>query len=288
MPGPGDEIAPGAGGHGHLRASRADRERVIGALKAAFVQGRLAKDEFDLRVSQTFASRTYAELAALTADLPAGLTAAKPSPPARAPGGRAVVRPGRVATAAAALYAGAWTYLLFLAPHPGENPWTRPLILDGTVVCLGIVIFCVAAIFLRRREGRTAANRSTPGSRSAANSSKVITPPPLGFRSLHAMARRSAVTWEGTSRSGGLLRGRGLTRASPDSRGCSAAAGGYGTSRRTLSVSSVRTAQVSSVSSLCSCGPRKSFTLSAISSRLQRTRYMCRAAVPAQRPVSSA
>jgi Domain of unknown function (DUF1707) len=155
MPGPGDEIAPGAGGHGHLRASRADREQVIGALKAAFVQGRLAKDEFDLRVSQTFASRTYAELAALTADLPAGLTAAKPSPSARAPGGRAVVRPGRVATAAAALYAGAWTYLLFLAPHPGENPWTRPLILDGTVVCLGIVIFCVAAIFLRRREGRS-------------------------------------------------------------------------------------------------------------------------------------
>ena len=49
MPGPGDEIAPGAGGHGHLRASRADREQVIGALKAAFVQGRLAKDEFELR-----------------------------------------------------------------------------------------------------------------------------------------------------------------------------------------------------------------------------------------------
>jgi hypothetical protein len=155
MPGPGDEIAPGAGGHGHLRASRADREQVIGALKAAFVQGRLAKDEFDLRVSQTFASRTYAELAALTADLPAGLTAAKPSPSARAPGGRAVVRPGRVATAAAALYAGAWTYLLFLAPHPGENPWTRPLILDGTVVCLGIVILFVAAVFLKPRERRS-------------------------------------------------------------------------------------------------------------------------------------
>src|SRR6516165_7757729 len=76
MAGPGDGIAAGAGGRGHLRASHADREQVIGTLKAGFVQGRLAKDEFDLRVGQTFASRTYAELAAVTADLPAGLTAA--------------------------------------------------------------------------------------------------------------------------------------------------------------------------------------------------------------------
>ena len=71
--GPGDEIAAGAGGRGHLRASRADREQVIGTLKAAFVQGRLTKDELDLRVGQALAPRTYAELGALTADLPAGL-----------------------------------------------------------------------------------------------------------------------------------------------------------------------------------------------------------------------
>ena len=31
-------------------------------LKAAFVQGRVTKDEFDARVGQAFASRTYAEL----------------------------------------------------------------------------------------------------------------------------------------------------------------------------------------------------------------------------------
>jgi hypothetical protein len=71
--GPGDEKAASAAGRGHLRASHADREQVIGTLKAAFIQGRLAKDELDLRVSQAFTSRTYAELAALTADLPAGL-----------------------------------------------------------------------------------------------------------------------------------------------------------------------------------------------------------------------
>ena len=78
MAGPGDEIAAAAAGRGHLRTSHADREQVVEILKAAFVQGRLAKDEFDLRVSQTFASRTYAEIAALTADLPAGLIRANP------------------------------------------------------------------------------------------------------------------------------------------------------------------------------------------------------------------
>ena len=73
MAGPGSEMTPGAAGFGHLRASHADREQVIGTLKAAFVQGRLAKEEFDQRVSQTFSSRTYADLAAVTADLPARL-----------------------------------------------------------------------------------------------------------------------------------------------------------------------------------------------------------------------
>jgi hypothetical protein len=71
-------MAAATAGRGRLRASHADREHVVDVLKAAFVQGRLAKDEFDMRVGQTFASRTYAELAALTADIPAGLIGAQP------------------------------------------------------------------------------------------------------------------------------------------------------------------------------------------------------------------
>jgi hypothetical protein len=74
--GPGDELE--AAGHRHLRASHADREQVIGTLKTAFVQGRLAKDELDVRAGQAFTARTDAELAALTADLPAGLADAVP------------------------------------------------------------------------------------------------------------------------------------------------------------------------------------------------------------------
>ena len=75
----GDEMAARAGDRGRLRASHADREQVIGTLKAAFVQGLLDKDEFDLRVGQTFASRTYADLAAVTAGIAAGPCASKPS-----------------------------------------------------------------------------------------------------------------------------------------------------------------------------------------------------------------
>jgi len=63
-----------ATGRGQLRAAHADRDQVVAALQAAFVQGRLNKDELDARVGQALASRTYAELAALTADLPAGPT----------------------------------------------------------------------------------------------------------------------------------------------------------------------------------------------------------------------
>jgi len=68
-----------------LRASRADRERVIDLLKAAFTQDRLGRDEFDTRIGQALAARTYGELAAVTADIPAELIAALPRhPPARA------------------------------------------------------------------------------------------------------------------------------------------------------------------------------------------------------------
>jgi Domain of unknown function (DUF1707) len=79
MAGPRNEMEAGAG-RGWMRASHADREQVISVLKTAFVQGMLDKDEFDLRVGQAFASRTYADLALITADIPAGLTVAERTP----------------------------------------------------------------------------------------------------------------------------------------------------------------------------------------------------------------
>src|SRR5438067_11177990 len=89
MTDPEGERAAAAGGRGRLRASRADRERVIELLKVAFVQGRLAQDELDTRVGLALASRTYGDLADLTADIPAGSAAAEPAaesaPPAAGP-----------------------------------------------------------------------------------------------------------------------------------------------------------------------------------------------------------
>jgi len=68
-----------------LRAADTDREQVIGALQAAFTQGRLTEDEFAARAGQAFAAWTYADLAALTADIPAGPAAAPlPGRPVRA------------------------------------------------------------------------------------------------------------------------------------------------------------------------------------------------------------
>jgi hypothetical protein len=67
-----------AGELGQLRSSHADREQAVDVLKAAFVHGRLSKDEFDLRVGQVLVSQTYADLDAVTADIPVGVTSAQP------------------------------------------------------------------------------------------------------------------------------------------------------------------------------------------------------------------
>ena len=85
---PHDPDSGWAAGGGHMRASDADRERVVDALKAAFVQGRLSKSELVRRAGQALESRTYAELAGTTAGIPAGRAATapprQPASPARA------------------------------------------------------------------------------------------------------------------------------------------------------------------------------------------------------------
>jgi hypothetical protein len=61
---------------------------VVELLKSAFVEGRLAKDEFDERVGQAMSSRTYADLAMLTEDIP-------PPPPRQVVRARPRPRPRR-------------------------------------------------------------------------------------------------------------------------------------------------------------------------------------------------
>lgn len=73
MAGPEDERAAAVSGRSDPRATRAGRRQAADLLKAAFALGWLTKDEFDARICWARASRTYAELAAVTADVPAGL-----------------------------------------------------------------------------------------------------------------------------------------------------------------------------------------------------------------------
>ena len=55
----------------NLRASHADRDRVVDALRVAAGDGRLSAEELDSRLETALSARTMGELAELTADLPA-------------------------------------------------------------------------------------------------------------------------------------------------------------------------------------------------------------------------
>jgi hypothetical protein len=139
---------------GHLRASHVDREQVISALKTAFVQGRLAKDEFDARVGQALASRTRAELAVITADIPVG--PAGPAGPAGStgplgpvdarPAGPVLgVRAGMCVTALAAVLAA----VLWVAATAGSAAAGA-----AALAVSGVVIFTVSVTGYQMRESR--------------------------------------------------------------------------------------------------------------------------------------
>jgi len=55
-----------------MLAASADRERATDVLRASFAEGRLTQAEYDDRAARVYAARTYGELGALIADLPAG------------------------------------------------------------------------------------------------------------------------------------------------------------------------------------------------------------------------
>ena len=53
-----------------IRASDKERESVVDVLRDAYTDGRLTLEEFDERTSAAYASKTWADLRELTADLP--------------------------------------------------------------------------------------------------------------------------------------------------------------------------------------------------------------------------
>jgi hypothetical protein len=154
MAGPVDEVAAAESrSRGEFRASDADREQVISALKAAFVQGRLTGDELGARVDRVYASPAYAELAEVIADIPTALTGARsPRAPWRATKiawwfEYAVFMPGIVA-------------VLFLPGGPGTTGWTL-LILAATFY----LIFWLLGVYMMvaaRRAKRSAGQPLPP------------------------------------------------------------------------------------------------------------------------------
>jgi hypothetical protein len=156
---PGYEVAPGAGGHGRLRATHVDREQASDVLKTAFVQGRLDRDEFGLRVDRALASRTYADLAAITADIPARLGRARPPEPARGSGSKKAVVAMAGATGA---LIGIWPVMM-LAP-----PWPRyvlPVALVWFVLAMVVPTGWLVLLhhWLDKRAGRQSAQGAATG-----------------------------------------------------------------------------------------------------------------------------
>jgi hypothetical protein len=153
-------------GRGEFRASHADREHVINTLKAAFIEGMLSKDEFDQRVAQAFGSRTYAELAPITADLHVAPVAARSSELARPQGEASALRPGQVLAAVTAVYASIWAFAWF-PPWPLDAEGDPPRALIFLVFSATFIYIFVSAImvgnmlaeWIQRRSG----GRPAPG-----------------------------------------------------------------------------------------------------------------------------
>ena len=152
---PEDQMAVAAAGRSRLRASHADREHVIGTLKAAFVDGRVTKDEFDARVGQVFASRTYAELAAVTADLPVRQIADQsPGNPARAQG-RPAINHAAKARRCVVIALAMMTVATFA---PGG-----PALLLFMPLCLTALMVAAAQILAAQHEKRSRGQLAGPG-----------------------------------------------------------------------------------------------------------------------------
>lgn len=95
-----------------MRAADTDRDRAADLLRAAAAEGRITFEELDERVSQAYTAKTFADLQAITRDLPGpGITppvpAARPAAPASVTG-QAPGPPASVAIMCGAQRAGPW------------------------------------------------------------------------------------------------------------------------------------------------------------------------------------
>jgi Domain of unknown function (DUF1707) len=141
-----------------MRASHADREQAIEVLKAAYVQDRLTKDELDTRVGQAFASQTYAELAAVTADIPSGLIAAQAPEPTLVKAPPSVVTDIKTAVrmiaTATAIPAGLWAFVVFAPNRDVDNGGVFLLVMSATFLWLIFLLLVGADVLTGRGEDK--------------------------------------------------------------------------------------------------------------------------------------
>jgi hypothetical protein len=95
-----------------MRVADTDRDRAADLLRTAAAEGRITFDELDERVSQAYAAKTFADLQAITRDLPGpGVTPPAPAaPPAALPSVTAATPgpPASVAIMCGARRTGPW------------------------------------------------------------------------------------------------------------------------------------------------------------------------------------
>jgi hypothetical protein len=79
----------------NIRASDADRDRIVTALRENLADGRLTTEEFDERLAKALAAKTLGELESLMADLPSTDVSQRADPSLDRAGGNPPSRRGR-------------------------------------------------------------------------------------------------------------------------------------------------------------------------------------------------
>jgi hypothetical protein len=134
-----------------IRASDAEREKVVGYLKEHCGEGRLTADELAERTEAAYGAVYLADLAALTRDLPGSPFAVRARPPARrqrrgfnpTAAGIALIALAVIALSAPALPAGAW--MLIVGVGAAVLLLSVPLLLIGLAMFAPVIFvaFCV-------------------------------------------------------------------------------------------------------------------------------------------------
>jgi hypothetical protein len=134
-----------------LRACDADRDRVVEHLNVAYSEGRLSKDEYDGRLENALAARTYADLDQIVTDLPARRPAE--ARPVAATNGLAIASLacglaqfvfGPLTTIPAIVFGHVAMHQIKRTGERGAGLALAGLILGWATVILGVIILLIA------------------------------------------------------------------------------------------------------------------------------------------------